>query len=148
MPDEMGGAAEEAEILHASAVAFEGKACLILGPSGSGKSTLAFELIALGASLVADDRVVLTATATELVASSPGPILGMIEARGVGLLASEPAPPTPLGLVIDLSRTETERLPPERHTTLLGRSVPCLHKVASPVFAVAIRQYMRLGRRA
>ncbi len=43
--------------LHASAVAVDGRGCLITGASASGKSTLALEMIALGAELVADDRV-------------------------------------------------------------------------------------------
>ncbi|MDO5529406.1 MAG: hypothetical protein Q4F71_08380, partial [Paracoccus sp. (in: a-proteobacteria)] len=43
--------------LHASALAAAGRAALILGPSGAGKSSFALTLLALGAGLVADDRV-------------------------------------------------------------------------------------------
>ena len=46
-------------IVHASAVSLGGRGVLILGRSGAGKSGLALRLIALGAQLVSDDRVVL-----------------------------------------------------------------------------------------
>ena len=45
--------------LHASAVALDGRGALLLGASGAGKSGLALRLMALGARLVADDRVLL-----------------------------------------------------------------------------------------
>ncbi|MEO1532556.1 MAG: serine kinase, partial [Pseudomonadota bacterium] len=47
--------------LHASAVALGERGLLILGPSGAGKTRLALELVALGAELVADDRVIVEA---------------------------------------------------------------------------------------
>ena len=43
--------------LHGSVVAAGGRAVLITGAAGAGKTTLALEMIALGAELVADDRV-------------------------------------------------------------------------------------------
>lgn len=110
------------EILHASAVAKDGAALLILGPSGSGKSSLALELIALGAGLIADD----------LVRIRPGPVAApvrpgstqRIEARGVGLLRLPAAAPAPVRLALDLGVAETERLPPRRY----WRGAPLLRR--------------------
>jgi HPr kinase/phosphorylase len=48
------------EILHASCIALEGRGLLILGPSGAGKSSLAIRMMALGASLVSDDRTLVS----------------------------------------------------------------------------------------
>ena len=135
--------------LHASAVAFADRGALITGPSGSGKSALALELISRGARLVADDGVLLSrAPDGRVLARAPAAIRGLIEARGVGLLRAEPVDDVPLALVIDLSRTEEERLPPARTTALLGATLPLLHKVASPHFAAAVRQYLAGGRSA
>ncbi|MDH3263420.1 MAG: serine kinase [Paracoccaceae bacterium] len=132
-------------VLHASAVSIGGRALLILGPSGSGKSGLALELMALGAGLIADDRTEITLREGHPLAACPGPIRGRIEARGVGLLAAEPAPPAPVALAVDLGRTETERLPPPRALELLGRKVPLLHKAETRHFPAALLQYLRGG---
>jgi hypothetical protein len=48
------------EVLHASAVALEGRAVAFLGRSGAGKSTLAGRLLRGGARLVTDDVLALT----------------------------------------------------------------------------------------
>jgi HPr kinase/phosphorylase len=134
--------------LHASAVALCGRAALITGPSGSGKSALALELIALGAQLVADDRVILWRDGDRLLARAPAPIRGLIEARGVGLLRAEPLDDVPVALLIDLSETETDRLPPHRTRTVLGIALPLLHKVGSPHFTAAVRLYLASGQTA
>ncbi len=78
----MTGAGSAREILHATAVAWRGRAVLILGRSGSGKSALALQLMALGCTLVADDGVELAVQEGALVARPPEKIRGMIEARG------------------------------------------------------------------
>ena len=98
--------------------------------------------------LVADDRVVLRRTGDTVTAHAPDPIRGLIEARGIGLLRAECADAVPLGLVVDLDRTETDRLPPPRSHVLLGLSFPCLHNSAYPAYAEAIGQYMTFGRYA
>ena len=54
-------------ILHASCIDIDGRGILILGESGSGKSTLAIQLIALGASLVADDKTLMTRVENHVV---------------------------------------------------------------------------------
>ncbi|WP_322866499.1 HPr kinase/phosphorylase [Aquicoccus sp. G2-2] len=145
----MAGPEPPETILHASCVAFEGKGALILGPSGAGKSALALELMARGASLVADDRVVLQCGDDgEVMASAPAAIAGRIEARCVGILNAVPAGPVRLVLVVDLGQREAARLPPKRTKNLLGQTFPLLHNVASDHFAAAILQYLRAGRNA
>lgn len=136
-------------ILHASAVALNGRAALMTGPSGSGKSALALQLLALGARLVSDDRVVLRRSpGGGLVASAPEAIRGLIEARGVGLLETDAADEAPVALAIDLGTLETDRLPPFRTVRLLGVEVPLLHKVESAHFPAAVMLYLRTGRSA
>jgi HPr kinase/phosphorylase len=108
--------------LHASAVAVQGRGCLITGASASGKSTLSLEMIALGAELVADDRVDVRRTVEGLMLSAPPPIAGMIEARGIGILRLPTRRDVPLALIVDLDEAEHERLPEARCRELLGIS--------------------------
>jgi HPr kinase/phosphorylase len=140
------------DIIHASCVALDGRAVLILGASGQGKSTLALQLMALGAGLVADDRTVLSLDATAmppcLQADAPPPLRGMIEARGIGLLQAKAVGPCAVHLVVDLDRTETARLPDMRQISLLGQALPVFHRVDSPSFPAAILQYLKAGRSA
>jgi HPr kinase/phosphorylase len=138
-------AADARTVLHASAVSLGGRALLILGPSGSGKSGLALQLMALGAGLIADDRTEITLREGHPVAACPAPIRGLIEARGLGLLAAEPAPPAPVALAVHLGEVETERLPPPRTLDLLGQKVTLLHKAEVPHFPAALLQYLRGG---
>ncbi len=133
-------------ILHASCIAIAGQGTLILGASGSGKSGLALELMAMGACLVADDRVILTRDGTAIVASAPAPISGLIEARGIGLLNARPCGPVPVVCVVDLDQVESARMPLPRQTILLGQSVALLFKVEIPHFPVALMQYLKEGR--
>ena len=135
-------------LVHASAVALGPSGALILGPSGSGKSALALSLMAFGAALVADDRVALAEADGLPGLSAPTGIAGLIEARFLGLLAAEAVPGAWLRLVVDLARTETDRLPPRRTISVLGHDIPLVHKVESAHFAPAILQYLRGGRRA
>ena len=120
---------------------------LLLGPSGSGKSSLALQLMAYGADLVADDTTCVQVREDALLARSPKETAGLIEARGVGLLSAGYQGAI-IRLVVDLSSTETERLPPERRYNLLGQSVPLLHKVEAAFFPAAILQYLKGGRSA
>ena len=147
MPDAPVPSSPDSVTLHASAVALDGRALLILGASGTGKSALALQLMAHGARLIADDGVVLTRDGDRLVAAAPDPIRGLVEARGVGLLNADPAPPTPVALVADLDRTETQRLPPRRTRRLVSLDIDCVHKSDSPHFPAALLQYLRAGRR-
>ena len=134
--------------LHASCVAWGQNAVLITGAAGSGKSGLALALMAHGCQLIADDGTHLTAEQGHLVARCPPALRGLIEARGLGLLAATPADTATVTLCITLDLIETERLPPWREVTYLGVSLPLLHKVETGHFAAAVLQYLKQGRRS
>lgn len=131
--------------LHATSVAIDSRGILIRGASGTGKSALALSLMALGARLIADDRTLLTRSGTDVIASCPEPLRGLIEARGVGILHADAAPAMPVRLIVDLDHVETRRLPEQRTTDLLGLPLPVLQKVESPHFPAAILQYVKYG---
>ena len=136
-------------ILHASCVALDAlNGVLILGPSGAGKSTLALQLMAYGAHLVADDRVALRTYGPDVVASAPESISGLIEARGVGILRAQSLRSARIRLVVDLSRDETERLPPKRETNLLDRFLPLVLRVQHGHLDLAVLQWLKGGRHA
>ncbi|NNE81744.1 MAG: serine kinase [Silicimonas sp.] len=126
--------AQGTEIIHASAVSLGSTGILLTGASGSGKSTIALEMMALGASLVADDRVVAQPSGEGVLISAPPEIAGRIEARGLGLLQGEPVNAR-LAAVVDLDQVETKRLPPAREILIAGRPVRLLHRVETPAFA-------------
>ncbi len=136
------------ETVHASAVAVSRRAVLIRGAAGSGKSALALALVARGGRLVADDRTRLARHGAAVLAWAPPAILGLVEARGVGVLRVEPAPPSRLALVVDLDRAETERLPPHRRCDLLGVSLPLVLGAGNPHIADAIGLLLATGGRA
>jgi HPr kinase/phosphorylase len=99
-------------LIHAGCVALNGKGILLLGVSGAGKSDLALRLIHEGAALVADDRTLLTVRNKALIASAPASIKGLIEVRGLGIIAL-PARNARLALAVQLGR-EGPRLPTAR----------------------------------
>lgn len=133
---------------HGSVVAVRGRGLLITGPSGVGKSRLAMEMIALGAHLVADDAVKLRRRGASVMVSSPAPTRGMIEARGIGLLSCPAAGEVPLTAIYDLGTVEEARLPPWRHISLLGCSLPLILGPKEGHAAPALILYMTYGRRA
>jgi hypothetical protein len=96
-------------LVHASCVARRGAGLLLMGDSGSGKSDLSLRLIHEGWSLVADDRTVLAVKRGQLTATAPSSIAGLLEVRGLGIVAL-PARPARLKLVVVLGR-EGPRLP-------------------------------------
>ncbi|HEY5338136.1 MAG TPA: HPr kinase/phosphatase C-terminal domain-containing protein [Rhizomicrobium sp.] len=98
--------------IHASCVVLGGAAAafgaprnagiLLLGESGAGKSDLALRLIERGAQLVADDRVDLFVTDGILMARAPASLAGLIEARGVGIVALPFAAQARIVLAVEL----------------------------------------------
>ncbi|EEW24870.1 HPr kinase/phosphorylase [Rhodobacter ferrooxidans] len=136
------------QTLHASCVAVDGRGLLILGPSGSGKSGLALQLMALGAGLVADDQTEIRLEDAALIARCPAPLRGLIEARGIGLLNALPLESAPLHLVVDLGQSETQRLPPKRHITLMNQCLDLVLGQDGRHFPSALLQMLRFGRQA
>lgn len=88
--------------MHASSVSLNGRAILIAGESGAGKSSLALALIDRGATLIADDQTVLSATNDRLFASPPARLAGQIEVRNLGIMSIQhnAAIPVALGLLL------------------------------------------------
>jgi HPr kinase/phosphorylase len=119
--------------VHASAVRVGDRAVLIRGPSGAGKSRLAFDLILAGragqippAVLVGDDRVQLQASLGHLVVRPAPPLAGLIEIRGLGIRRCDYAEEAIVGMVVDLSAGDAERLPPPEAllATIYGIELP------------------------
>src|SRR3954452_17057077 len=104
--------------VHASAVLVDNRAVLIRGPSGAGKSRLAFDLILAGRCgqiprtvLVGDDRVHLDTVEGQLTVRPAQQLAGLIEIRGLGIRRCEHTGSAIVGLVVDLSASDAERLP-------------------------------------
>lgn len=113
--------------IHGTVVALAGQGVLLRGRPGSGKSDLALRLIERGGRLVADDRVDLTLRRGRVVAAAPRALAGLIEARGVGIVAVPRRARAPLALVADLTdRARVERMPAPDRCVLLGVSLPRL----------------------
>ncbi len=142
-PDET---ADQPAILHGSCVAVAGRGVLIVGKSGAGKSALALRLMALGAQLVGDDRIAVSADGDQVIADSVDPIRGLIEARGLGLLRAHASGPVPIDWVIDLDRPAPQRLPEPASVRLLGLNVPLLRAAGTPNLPAALVQLMKMGR--
>lgn len=136
--------------MHGTCVASGARAVLMRGPSGSGKSDLAFRLIREDATgetrLVADDQVALHLEEGRLVASAPPPLAGMLELRGLGLVAMPSVASAPLALIVDLvPRNEVPRLPEPRFEDILGNRLPLL---ALHAFDVTAALKLRLALEA
>ena len=118
--------------LHASCISINDKAVLILGKSGSGKSDLALRLIDSGATLVADDRVILTSLSLlegeRQLLASPAPRLEcLLEVRGVGIMRLPYVSQMPVALAIQLVAADAvERIPEPQFFDCLDVQVPLL----------------------
>jgi len=132
--------------LHGTCVAYGQSGLLIMGTSGSGKSALALAMMAMDATLVADDRVTVTNCDGVLTAHCPPAIKDMIEARCIGLLAAKSQPTALIRCVVDLDRREPDRLPPHRALTILGIEVDLVFGKDTPNLAAALNQLMQIGR--
>lgn len=115
-----------AETLHASTVALDGRAVLILGTSGSGKSDLALRLLDRGFTLVSDDQTIIRRDRDRLVAAPPPAIAGKLEIRGLGIVALDYQANQPVALAVELT-SDIQRLPDESRTRpFLGIEVPLI----------------------
>ncbi len=136
---------QKVDTVHATCVALDGQGVLITGAAGRGKSALALQLMALGCTLVADDRVHLERKGAAVLARCPGTIAGMIEARGIGILNASHTSHAHVILVVDLNETERERLPARRTVTLLGCEIALICTIQGPHFAAAVLQILKAG---
>jgi HPr kinase/phosphorylase len=127
---------------HASCVARDGAAVLLLGPSGAGKSDLALRLLGRGFALVADDQVDVAGG----LARAPAALAGLIEVRGLGIVRLPYLSDVQLFVVVVLT-DQNERLPrPERFAEL---DLPVIRLNAFDVSApdrVALALDCALGR--
>jgi serine kinase of HPr protein (carbohydrate metabolism regulator) len=115
-----------AETVHASTVATDGRAVVIMGPSGSGKSDLALRLLDRGFTLVSDDRTVVRKNGDRLIASAPPNIAGKLEIRGIGIVEMDTVTDVPVALLVELT-SEIQRLPDEnRERPVLGINLPLI----------------------
>jgi hypothetical protein len=72
------------DVVHASAVTWDGGVVAFVGPSGAGKTTVATRLVARGATLITDDALALEMTSDHIVAH-PGPPFVAIAPRDAAL---------------------------------------------------------------
>ena len=114
------------ETLHASTVALNGRAVLIMGPSGSGKSDLALRLIDRGFILVSDDQTIVKKQGGKLLASAPSNIRGKLEIRGVGIVDMEMTDNAPIALAVELSSDITRMPDDSRERPMLGIGIPLI----------------------
>jgi serine kinase of HPr protein (carbohydrate metabolism regulator) len=118
--------------IHASCVVLKrsmfkapaGAGILLLGKSGSGKSDLALRLIARGAKLVSDDRTDLFLERGKLAARAPGSIKGLIEVRGLGIVALPSAAKARVSLAVLLEGQKARQPQPECYKSPFDLSAP------------------------
>ncbi|PIB23269.1 hypothetical protein BFP76_09665 [Amylibacter kogurei] len=134
-------------LVHATCVTLNGFGVLIVGKSGAGKSQLGLALMGLGAQLVGDDQVEVFATDTNVFAKPAPNIQGMIEARNLGILNANFAPQTTINLVVDLSESESERMPQKHKTVIAGHTLEIVYGQDIPNLHFAVYQWMQAGRR-
>ena len=133
-------------LVHATAVAIDGKAILLRGPSGAGKSDLALRLIDGGARLVADDQAELRQAENRVWVRAPAALTGLLEVRGIGILRVPALEEAPVALFVDLLPSAViERLPEDRFEDVLGVTIPVITVAAFEASAAA---KLRLALRA
>jgi len=141
------------ELMHATCVALDGHAALLVGPPGAGKSDLALRLISSPVlqagscrtlELVADDQVLIGIHDQQLIVEPPQSIAGRLEVRGVGILHVPHVRRAVARLVVDLTPGQLiERLPDLGERRMVaGRDLPLMRIdafAASAPVKVALR---------
>ncbi|CDO60073.1 HPr kinase/phosphorylase (EC 2.7.4.-) [Candidatus Phaeomarinobacter ectocarpi] len=126
---------------HATCVARRGRAALLRGPSGSGKSDLAFRFLETysDAWLIADDQVILSGEGTQVYASAPTVLKGLLEVRGLGLVSrAVPAGARlfPVALIVDMTPGQAlPRIAEPRFERVNGVDLPVIPLAAFEVSA-------------
>lgn len=110
----------EATNIHATAIVIGKTGLLFLGPSGSGKSSLAFSCLAaakplgLAASLIADDRVLISEQDGSVIAECPPSIAGLMEIRYTGIVRMPYVSRGEMHFAVrPVDPATAERMPPE-----------------------------------
>ena len=119
-------------IHHAGLVALQvdgrWRGALIEGDSGRGKSDLMFRALDHGLRLVADDRTEVFVSSGRLFGTAPRTLAGLIEVRGVGVIALGALPAAEIHVRVRCAAGsgDVERVPDLTPRPLLGIEVPVL----------------------
>lgn len=138
-------------ILHAGLVAtYLGggwRGALIEGPSGAGKSDLALRCLDHGFRLVADDRTIVWASAGRLFGRAPDTLSGLIEVRGLDVVAMPSLAYCEIVLVARCAAAE--RLPDPEAVERAGVTLPVTNLAAREASAPAklLRAVEHIGLR-
>ncbi len=98
---------------------------LIAGASGAGKSDLMLRLMDAGWRLVADDRTLVWVSQGRLFGRAPETLAGLIEARGLGVIAAPYRQFAEIVLSVRCVPADTvERIPPDKRISVLGVELP------------------------
>ncbi len=95
---------------------------------------------------MADDRVELLPKGASLVARAPERLVGLIEARGLGILRIPAVPEAPLTLAVDLDRPASARMPHPVTITLLGVRVELISGGEFPNLEAVLTIFVQNGR--
>lgn len=129
--------------VHGTSVAVNGVGVLIRGPSGSGKSDLALRLVDAGAKLVADDQTSVNWENGHIIMTSNALLEGLLEVRGVGIVAVPCVPRARLGLVVDLTPVgHIPRMPEKEFCDVMGVRV---RRLRLPPFAASTVAKLRIA---
>ena len=100
---------------------------LIEGASGSGKSDLALRAIEAGFRLIADDRTLVWVSEGRLYGRAPETLAGLMEVRGLGVLAEPARSFAEIALLARCVDPATvERVPEPAHEAVLGVALPLI----------------------